>query len=228
MKFILTNDDGVAAPGLAALEQACRELGETVIVAPEQEHSGCGHRATTAQPIDVVATEPGRYVVCGTPVDCARIALTHLAPDADWLIAGINRGGNLGSDVYMSGTVAAAREAALLGYHGAAISQYVSRGVEVDWQRALSLARRVIRLLIGRGPCEGFFWNINLPCGSNGADPEVVFCGLDSRPHDVRYRREGWRFIYEGDYHHRQRMSGRDIDSCFGGRIAVTAIPIVF
>jgi 5'-nucleotidase len=226
MKFVLTNDDGVAAPGLAALEQACRELGETVIVAPENEHSGCGHRATTA--IDVVEQDRGRYMVCGTPVDCARLALTHLAPDADWLISGINRGGNLGSDVYMSGTVAAAREAALLGYPGVAISQYVSRGAEVDWNRALSLARRVISLLIERGPCDDFFWNVNLPCGTNGTNPEVVFCGLDPRPHDVRYRREGSRFIFDGDYHGRQRMSGRDIDSCFSGRIAVTAIPILF
>lgn len=228
MKFVLTNDDGVTAPGLAALEQACRGLGEVVIVAPDQEHSGCGHRATTAAPIEAGEQGPGRYSVCGTPVDCARIALTHLAPDADWLVAGINRGGNLGSDVYMSGTVAAAREAALLGYRAAAISQYVSRGVEVDWPRALSLSRSVLALLIERGRCDGFFWNVNLPCGVNGLQPEVVFCGLDSRPHDVRYRREGLRFFYEGDYHSRQRLSGRDVDSCFSGRIAVTAVPILF
>ena len=226
MKFVLTNDDGLSAPGLAALEGACRELGETFIVAPEEEHSGCGHRATTL--IEVQEQGKGRYMACGTPVDCARIALTQLAPDADWLVAGINRGGNLGSDVYMSGTVAAAREAALLGYRSAAISQYVSRGVEVDWHRALSLARHVLGMLIELGATEGFFWNVNLPCSAGGEQPEVVFCGLDSSPHDVRYRREGWRFFYEGDYHSRQRISGRDLDSCFSGHIAVTAIPILF
>ena len=115
MKIVLTNDDGIDAPGLDTLNRCVDQRVDIIIVAPQNAQSGIAHRVTTREPLRVNQLEPNRHSVEGTPADCARIALKVIAPDADWLISGINAGANLGSDVYNSGTVAAAREAAILG-----------------------------------------------------------------------------------------------------------------
>ena len=123
--FLLTNDDGWDAPGLEALHAAAASLGPCRIVAPRGPYSGCGHRVTTHEPIAVCRGPEGQHIVDGTPADCVRLALHHLAPDARWLLSGINPGGNLGTDVYHSGTVAAVREGVLHGMPGIAISRLV-------------------------------------------------------------------------------------------------------
>ena len=125
LKIVIANDDGIDAPGLAALVRCARRLGDVVIVAPQHPQSGIAHRVTTREPILINELEANRHSIDGTPADCARIALKVIAPDAGWLISGINPGANLGSDVYNSGTVAAAREAAILGYRAIAVSQYI-------------------------------------------------------------------------------------------------------
>src|SRR5262245_36371129 len=104
MKLLLTNDDGIDAPGLGALLAAAAGVGEPVVVAPLDAHSGCSHRVTTHGPIRVERRGPGRFAVAGTPADCVRVGLHDLAPDAGWVLAGINAGGNLGADVWHSGT----------------------------------------------------------------------------------------------------------------------------
>ncbi len=116
MKIVLTNDDGIDSPGLETLNRCAEQLGDVIIVAPQNAQSGIAHRVTTREPIRVNQLGPDRHSVDGTPADCVRIALKVISPDTDWLISGINAGANLGSDVYNSGTVAAAREAAILGY----------------------------------------------------------------------------------------------------------------
>ena len=113
MNFLLTNDDGIDAPGLSVLCQVAEQLGEVAVVAPDQPHSGCSHRVSSEYPICLDRRADRRYALNGTPVDCTRIGMTHVAPDSDWVIAGVNCGANLGCDVLMSGTVAAVREAAL-------------------------------------------------------------------------------------------------------------------
>ena len=107
MKFLLTNDDGIDAPGLDVLRRAAESLGECVTVAPHEHLSGCSHRVNTHRPLWAEEVGPGRYSLDGSPADCARIGLLHLATDADWVLSGVNDGGNLGVDVHMSGTVAA-------------------------------------------------------------------------------------------------------------------------
>src|SRR5262249_2249907 len=141
--LLLTNDDGIDAPGLGALLAAAQSVGDPVVVAPAGAHSGCSHRVTTDGPIRL-HRRPAGFAVEGTPADCVRLALHDVAPDAAWVLAGINAGGNLGADVYHSGTVAAVREAVLHGFPGIALSQYRKRGLEFDWQRA---ARWVAPLL---------------------------------------------------------------------------------
>ena len=223
MRLLLTNDDGIDAPGLAALKVAARGLGDLVVVAPSGPQSGCGHVVTTHRPVEW--TERGdEFAVAGTPADCVRLALHHLAGDVDWVLSGINAGGNLGADVYLSGTVAAAREAAFHGLPAIAVSQYVAKGREIDWDEAARLAAGVVRDLMARPLEPGAFWGVNLP------HPVVVDgwveCPLDPSPLPLTYAVEPGRATYAGVYHDRKRRPGGDVDVCFSGRIAVTRLAI--
>ncbi len=232
-KLIITNDDGIDAPGIATLYLAAEGFGERIVVAPDTVRSGSGHAVTTSDPLTLTSVRDGWFATNGTPADCSRIALTHLVRDADWVLSGINRGGNLGADTYISGTVAAAREAVFLGKKAIALSQYVRPDLPVDWEWSLRQAARVLRDLVARPIASDSFWNVNLPHLAPGsADPEIVFCGLDWRPLDVGFREasplgDSPRIIhYTGRYHGRDREPGRDVAVCLGGAIAVTRIPL--
>lgn len=227
MKLVLTNDDGIGAPGIDAMEKILMDLGTLTVAAPDQSNSGVGHQVTTQSAIQVDQVGKDRYRIAGTPADCSRIALTQIAPNADWLIAGINRGGNLGADVYISGTVAAAREAALLGYRAIAVSHYVAKDKTVDWDLAARRVRPLIGKLLADGLPSGYFYNVNLPHPDTD-DPEIpaVFCLLDTRPFGVQYEKSNNHFTYTGNYHTRPRQPGRDVDVCMSGKISVTRIPL--
>ena len=227
MRLLLTNDDGIFAPGLEALLAAARPLGETVVVAPAEAHSGCGHRVTTDAAIQVEEVAPGRFAVAGTPADCVRLAVHRLAPRTGWVLSGINAGGNLGADTYVSGTVAAVREAVLHGWPGIALSQYRRKGLAVDWQRSAGWLVPLLRELLDRPRRAGVFYNVNLPhLGADAADPEVVGCPLAPGPLPLSFREEGELLHYNGDYHQRRRDKGTDVDVCFGGKIAVTELAL--
>ena len=227
MKFALTNDDGIDAPGLQTLELVCKSLGNTVTVAPSLPQSGSGHRVTISEPLRFETRGADRYALTGFPPDCSRIALSHFATDADWLIAGINQGANLGVDTYMSGTAAAAREAAILGRPAIAISQYVGKGKELDWELTEKRARMVISELLSKPAPVGAFWNINLPNPDNTEiNLELVYCKVDPSPHGNTYDLEGDSFNYRDDYHNRARQPDRDIEICMGGRISISEIPL--
>jgi 5'-nucleotidase len=226
MKLLLTNDDGIDAPGLQALLAAARHVGEPVIVAPAGVHSGCSHRVTTDGPFRV-ERRPSGFAVEGTPADCVRVGLHDFARDAAWVLSGINAGGNLGADVYHSGTVAAVREAVLHGYPGIALSHYKKRGRDFDWPRAARWVVPLLRELTRRPWKPGLYWNVNLPHREPGEpDPDVVFCPLDPAPLPLDFRRDGDLWQYAGDYHKRRRAPGADVDVCFGGRIAVTRMEL--
>jgi 5'-nucleotidase len=226
MKLLLTNDDGIDAPGLGALLTAAQHLGEPVVVAPTGAHSGCSHRVTTDGPIRV-ESRPAGFAVEGTPADCVRVALHDIAPDAAWVLSGINAGGNLGADVYHSGTVAAVREAVLHGRPGVALSHYRRRGEPYDWPGAAARALPVLRDLLARPWRPGSLWNVNLPhLGPGSPEPRVVFCPLDPQPLPLSFRRDGDLFHYDGDYHGRRRDPGSDVDVCFRGHIAVTRMEL--
>lgn len=223
-KILLTNDDGWDAPGLEALKVLAAELGEVYVLAPRDPHSYAGHRVTTDTVLYLSETAPRQLTLTGTPADCVRVATTTVFPEVDWVLAGINRGGNLGADLFSSGTVAAAREAALLGKPAIAISQYIRRGVELDWKRSRELARPIVSRLIAQG-CEAkSFWNVNLPHLKNGEIPTVVQCDPDNQPLDVCYRLEGREVRYAGMYPARPRTPGRDVDHCFAGSITISRL----
>ena len=225
MKFLLTNDDGIEAQGLVALSRAVEGLGTAVVVAPDRHLSGCSHQATTSRPLELKEWAAGWYTLDGAPVDCTRIGVTRVAPDAQWVLAGVNEGGNLGADVFLSGTVAAAREACLLGKPAIAISQYV-RQRPIDWEQAARWARHVVALLLARPPQPGSFWNVNLPQNDvvGAATPECVFCPVDPHPLPMDYELRDGKLHYRGRYHDRQRAAGHDVETCFSGRIAISRI----
>jgi 5'-nucleotidase len=229
MKILLTNDDGVLAPGLEALQRVAEGLGQCVVFAPSEAVSGCSHSTTTDRPFKVEEIDEGRYSVGGTPADCVRVAIDRLDPPLDWVLSGINNGGNLGVDVYHSGTVAAVREAAIHGIPGIAVSQYHDRPLLADdWERAAEWSRPLVAEIIGGGPRPGTFWNINLPCPEPGVPrPEVVYCPLDPSPLHLSFLAQGTSLRYNGRYRERPRKSGCDVEVCFGGRIAVTQITVM-
>jgi 5'-nucleotidase len=226
MHFIITNDDGLDAPGLAALARLAASFGTCTVVAPDREYSACGHQATSRGSIDVREEGDRRYRVFGTPVDCVRLAVTTLAIDADLVLSGINPGGNLGVDIYTSGTVGAAREAVLLGCPAIAFSHYLRRGVPPDWDLAVQRLRPVVETLLHRGDPRGF-WNVNLPHPPHD-EPElpIVPCEPDDRPLDIRYIRAGNLYHCAGNYDERPRTPGRDVDVCFSGRIALSHVHV--
>ena len=225
LKLLLTNDDGIDAPGLAALFRAAEGLGERIVVAPQDHHSGCSHQVTTHRPLRVERRSETHYAVDGTPADCVRVALHRLAPDTTCILSGINMGGNLGADVYLSGTVAAVREGVLHGWPGIAVSHYHRRGMEFNWQDAAEWVRPLLADLAARPYEPGRFWNINLPHLERGAPrPEIVACPLDPTPLPLSFADECDLLRYNGDYHLRRHGQGTDVDVCLGGRIAVTYI----
>ena len=226
MRILVTNDDGWDAPGLAALKTLAGQLGEVFVLAPKDPHSYAGHRVTEDCPLVLAETGTREFSLTGTPADCVRVAVTTLFPDVDWVLSGINRGGNLGADIFTSGTVAAVREAALLGRPGIAISQYVRKGVGLDWGRSVELALPVVAQLIAEGcPTKGY-WNVNLPHLDSSEETSVIRCDPDNEPLDVRFRQEGDRFHYAGSYRERRRTPGRDVEHCFGGSITVSCLQL--
>jgi len=100
MKFLLTNDDGIEAPGLDALLSATRSLGDPIVVAPAGPQSGVSHAVTWRDGVRIESRGDNRFAIHGTPADCVRLGLLKIAPEADWILSGINHGSNLGADIY--------------------------------------------------------------------------------------------------------------------------------
>ena len=226
LRILLTNDDGWDAPGLAVLKSVAAELGEVYVLAPLDPHSYAGHRVTEDASLLLAETAPRQFTLAGTPADCVRVGLTAVFEDIDWVISGINRGGNLGSDLYSSGTVAAAREAAFLGKPAIAISQYIRKGSPLEWDRSRELAKPVLAQLMAGGCPPKVYWNVNLPHLQNGDLTSTVICDPDNQPLDVRFHREGDALRFAGSYQARPRTPGRDIDLCFQGAITVSRLQL--
>lgn len=225
MTLVLTNDDGIDAPGIRALLKAVN--GQGVIVAPKAHLSGCGHQVTTTQPIHIEQRSPVEFAIAGTPADCIRIAISHISPKVKLVLSGINAGGNMGADTYISGTVAAVREAALHRVPGIAISHYRKGKRNVEWDVAARWTANVLAEIRQRPVLPGTFWNVNLPHLEPGEpDPEIVFCEPCTQPLPVKYRVEGENLFYVGEYALRDRTPGTDVDVCFSGRIAVSLIKL--
>lgn len=177
MRILLTNDDGIFAPGLAALYKQLRQLGDVLVVAPTDSQSGASHSVTFFEPLGCTKVEiEGLFTgfgVHGSPADCVKLAVMQLHSEPiDLVVAGINNGANVGINVYYSGTVAAAMEAAFLGIPSVALSLVCER--EMDFDRA---AKHSVTVLQQLAPLqEGDVINVNIPRLSRGEPktPRVV------------------------------------------------------
>jgi 5'-nucleotidase len=163
--ILITNDDGYRAPGLLALREAVSELGDVVVIAPDRERSACGQGITIKGPLVVEKIDETTFAVDGTPADCVILALANLLPNRpDVVLSGINRGANLGDDVYYSGTVGGAREAAFWGIPAGACS-LVTRGKPLDFTEASKHSKRLCEILLSTPPTPGVLLNLNVPDG---------------------------------------------------------------
>lgn len=169
MRALISNDDGIFAPGLAALERAAAAAGlETYVVAPDREQSASSHALTMHRPLRVVKKDERQWTVDGTPTDCINLALCSVLAKTppDFVFSGINSGPNLGDDVTYSGTVACAFEGTLLGVKSIAFSlDYGPDRIPFDYTLAEEVAREVILYAMEHPPAEDTLWNVNIPHG---------------------------------------------------------------
>ncbi|WP_174275289.1 5'/3'-nucleotidase SurE [Sphingomonas bacterium] len=169
MRILITNDDGIHAPGIGLLERIARTFTDDVtVVAPASEQSGKGRSLTLTQPIRTRAFDDRHHAVSGTPTDAVIMALALFMKDAppDLILSGINRGSNLGEDVSYSGTVSAAQEGALAGIRSIALSQVYARsgmGDAVPFDTAEAWGRRVLEPLIAADWAPRTLVNVNFP-----------------------------------------------------------------
>jgi 5'-nucleotidase len=169
MRILLTNDDGIRAPGLEVLERIARIFSDDIwIVAPAEEQSGAGHSLTLTVPVRLRKLGERRFAVAGTPTDAVMMGLANIMKDAvpDLILSGVNRGANLGEDVTYSGTVSAAMEGALAGIPSIALSQSYPRegmGDTVPFAAAEVWAERVLRPLIDTRMANRTLINVNFP-----------------------------------------------------------------
>jgi 5'-nucleotidase len=169
MRILLTNDDGIHAEGLEALERIARTLSDDVwVCAPEVEQSGASRALTLSDPLRIRKLEPRRFAVSGTPTDCVLLAVQDLLEDRrpDLVLSGVNRGQNLAEDVSFSGTVAGALAGMMLGVPAIALSQALTRfhdDEQAMFDTAEAFAPDIIRQLIGTGWPEDVVINVNFP-----------------------------------------------------------------
>jgi 5'-nucleotidase len=165
MRILVTNDDGIGAPGLACLVKALERLGEVWIVAPDREQSAASHALTLRDPLRVIQHGEREFSVSGTPTDCVLVSVRGirglLEPVPDLVVSGINHGPNMGDDVTYSGTVAAAFEGRLLGLPAVAFSntEWKPRHLE----SSARIARQIVETLVSRGLPRETLLNVNIP-----------------------------------------------------------------
>jgi 5'-nucleotidase len=209
MNILVTNDDGILAPGLALLADVCREVGAVTVVAPDREQSGTSHSLTLHRPLRPQRRPDGAFQVDGTPTDCVMLALQALMPEQpDFVFSGVNHGPNMGEDVLYSGTVAAAMEAVMLGVPGIGIS-FAGHDPETLATYRDTLVRLVRRITSVQPFPSQMLLNVNLP-------PVPA-----SEAHGMRVTSLGSRFFSES----LSRMKdpwGREIFWVGGGTITWT------
>lgn len=236
MHILVTNDDGVTAPGLLALAQAMRSLGTVSVVAPDRNWSASGHVKTLERPLRVKETllEDGTPALAsdGAPSDCVALALLGLLPQpVDFVVSGINPNENVGHDVTYSGTVTAAMEAVIGGIPGVAVSLYRKEEQHgaLDYTPAARIARRIVQGVIAHGLPKGVLLNINVPYVQDVEQREIVFTRqglrvyrdlLDER-RDPRGRPYYW---IGGEAPIGVEENGTDIGALMQGCVSVTPL----
>lgn len=230
-RILLTNDDGVRAPGLAAMAEALGSVGEVTIVAPAENHSGTGHAINLSDPIYVARVEiaPGQSAtsLTATPATCVRLALGRLLETKpDLVVSGVNRGSNFGLNAYISGTVAAAREAAMQGIP--AIASSLDIAGHPNYGPAAAATARVATIVKQDGLPRGIFLNVNVPAGPAAAHKGLKFARQSSQMGMERFdeartpygRRLFWSFFEQPT----TAEPDSDVQAALDGYVAVTPL----
>ncbi|MDA1014711.1 MAG: 5'/3'-nucleotidase SurE [Planctomycetota bacterium] len=233
MRILLTNDDGIHAPGLKAMRDALLKLGDVQVVAPATQQSGVGLSTTYLHPLfaheEFRDGEPFGWAVSGTPSDCVKLAMLELChPRPDIVVSGINAGANFGINVLYSGTVAAAIEAAFQGVMAFAVSHQYSDDFPCRYESAAKQTTEIMRRLLDQHTSASL-WNINFPCCeprgiksvSIGTKREIDHFEKGRDPH-------GRTFYWSGPdpIEHHRSDHGTDIRELADGYITVT--PLTF
>src|SRR5208282_4877405 len=226
--IVITNDDGIFAPGLRALVKGLEGLGTISVVAPSRERSAAAQSLTLRQPIYCDEVAEREWAVEGTPADAMIIALHTLFPTPpDLVVSGINRGGNLGENVYYSGTVGAAMEAAINHIPAVAIS-VAYRGKDFDFEPAAQFARKLAPLILKEGLPPGVLLNVNVPKPWKGGvrftrQSSKITRNLLQPGEDPRGRKYYW-------LHEQQLTKGIEPDTdyaaIFDGAISITPLEL--
>ena len=232
MRILVTNDDGVHAPGLHALAASLQELAEVIVVAPEREQSAAGHAVTLHKPLrmrpmELEGLRATVYASNGTPADCVILGCLTQPQRPDMVVAGINRGANLGEEILYSGTVSAAMEAALQGLPAFAISM-ASHSV-TDYQPAAEFARKLVQVMPQLPLNDHCFLNVNVPAVPRSEIAGVRFTRLGRRAYiNSVGRREDLRgnsyYWISGDAAEPDSSGGTDIDAIAAGKISITPL----
>jgi 5'-nucleotidase len=231
--ILLTNDDGIDAPGLDVLEGIAAALAREIwIVAPEHDQSGVSHAVSLHQPIRISQRGARRWAVSGTPGDCVAMALSHLMRGTrpQLLLSGVNRGANLGIETVFSGTVGAAMTGMMLGIPAIALSQAWTDHAQIRWETATTLGPDVIRRLMAIGWSAQTCLSINFPdLPANEAGPLTLarqgagsVAGMDV---EARTDRRGMTYYWVG-FRRSERAQGpeSDIAALNAGRVVVTPL----
>ena len=225
MRFLVTNDDGVGAVGLELLARSAAKFGDVVVVAPSQEQSGISHRLTFDRPLKLTELKESVFQVDGSPADCVRVAIARLGIEFDWVLSGVNDGANLGVETYYSGTVAAAREATVLGIPAIALSQYRRKYAEsFEWNNVMPHVDAVVANLSAAQIDSNKWINVNFPdeAQNQAAEIKQIPCEPDFSPLPANYVEVNGGVELQFRYSDRPKRPGLDIDVCFGGDIAVS------
>jgi 5'-nucleotidase len=235
VRILLTNDDGIHAEGLAALERIAARLSDDVwICAPDAERSGASRALTLADPIRVRELGPRRFSTTGTPTDCVMLGIHELVEGAkpDLVLSGVNRGANLAEDVTMSGTVAGAIEAMALGVPGVALSQMGFYEGNRSYAAAEAYAPGIIRRLMEVGWPADVVMNVNFPHRPVAEIVEVEVTRQGFRDAHIRVAEKrtdlrGRDYYWMGFRQERSKPAeGTDLRALYEGRISVTPLHI--
>ncbi len=238
MRVLLTNDDGIEADGLLALHKSVQHCFgnevDVLVVAPDRGRSECGHSVTTSRALKIDHVRTGWIAVDGTPVDCVRTAMGMLQQEVDLVISGVNAGANLGVDLLVSGTFAAAREAAMHGVPAMAISHYRHPDIPKTWDHVPRWVADTLRDFrakaekrkeSGEAGRTTMLWNVNLPAILPDADtPPMVRCGVDTSPMSRQAVLDGNLLSFTADFHSRPREPKLDVDFCFNGHMTISEV----
>lgn len=232
LRILVSNDDGVHAPGIKVLEKIARAISKDVwVVAPEAEQSAAGHSLTIRRPLRVRQLSRRRFAVDGTPTDAVLLGINHVMKGRrpDLVLSGVNRGANLGEDVTYSGTVAAAMEATILGVPSIAFSQYYTPDHPVRWSTAEHWAPEIIRRVTSVGWGRNVLINVNFPDvhADKVTGIEITRQGKRKIGDELseRFDPRGEPYIWIGAQRAEDRSSpGTDIEAVVRGAVSVTPL----